>query len=433
MLASRLLPDLPGLLLAFMALMAIGHALAPAAIPAWPAGMAAWIAAALLWPRLSRSDRLQSRILAGLGAVGIALGVAGGQGIDPDTLFNRNHALLAMLAAVSYLRVIGMPATGTSEPPRGAGAFFRTMLGMHVFGASINMSAVFIIADRLVARKPMAFATAVALSRCFTCGAMYSPFFAAMGVVLLYVPDASFGILVATGLPIAAFCLIYAVAAAWLGDQRRLADFEGYPLTLASLWVPLTLALGVLTLHLLLPDLSVLTVITMLAPALVVGALLVRDGRRHAVRAVSSHTTTGLAQMGSLLALFLSAGVLATGIDAALAALDPWLPFERFGVNEATATLVGMSALAAVGIHPLILVAALTAWLAPVDPAPDLLASIYLLAWGIGGALNPLSGTHIAMASRYQVANWRLPVVNAPFAIASMVASYFVLKALHEN
>lgn len=428
MLSNRFFATIPGVLIVFLVATAIAHGLAPEHFPAWPAGLAAWCACAALWGQLSRSDRSQSIILAGLGVLGISIGAFYGEPVRWHTLLVRNEALLAMLAAVSFLRLICMPAgRDRAELPQGLGAFVKTLVGVHLFGATINMSAMFIIGDRLSAVRPMTFPTAVALSRAFTCGALYSPFFAAMGVVLLYVPDASFPALVSTGLPVAGFCFVYAVVAAWWKSPDHLASFSGYPVTIASLWVPFALAAGVMTVHATTPELSVLTIITVLAPSLVALALPWRNGRRHAIREVTSHVRTGLAQMGGLLALFLSAGVLATGIDAGLAVVNPWLPFERFEVTAAIATLIGMSVLAAIGLHPLILVAAIAAWLAPINPAPDLLAAVFLLAWGIGGALNPLSGTHIAMAARYGVANWRLPLANLVFAVLTVAFSFIVL------
>lgn len=422
------LRSLAGHLLGLMVVLTVVHGLAPQWLPAWPAGLAAWLAGVVLWPRLSRVDRLQSAVLVALGALGMAVGLRAGAELDWHAVLVRNHALLAMLAAVSFLRLLRLVGGDAERPvPVGFGAFLRSMLGVHLFGATINMSAVFIVGDRLAAHAPMTLGTQVALARCFTAGALYSPFFAAMGVVLVYVPEAHFATLVATGLPIALFSMLYAVAAAWLGSADRLASFAGYPLTVASLWVPAVLAVGVLVMHAALPRVSVLVVIAALAPLLALLTLLVRDGRRRCLRELQAHLRAGLPQMGGLLALFLSAAVLATGIDAILMALPAWLPFEQFDNEAALVTLLSMAALAAVGVHPLILVAAIAAWLAPLRPPPDLLATVFLIAWGSGGTLNPLSGVHLAMAARYRLPNWRVPLINLPFAMVVIAFSYGVL------
>ena len=55
-----------------------------------------------------------------------------------------------MLASITLLRLLTPPLReDEAELPRGAGTYLRSMLGVHAFGAVINISAVIIMADRL--------------------------------------------------------------------------------------------------------------------------------------------------------------------------------------------------------------------------------------------------------------------------------------------
>ena len=117
--------------------------------PVWIAGLAAWGAAVLLWPQLARAQKRQALLLAGAGVV--AFGVALGRGGSPSLLglLTQNTALLGMLAAVSFLRLLRTPEAGSAGLPKGRGALWRTLGAVHVLGAVINLSAVFIMASSM--------------------------------------------------------------------------------------------------------------------------------------------------------------------------------------------------------------------------------------------------------------------------------------------
>jgi hypothetical protein len=81
----------------------------------------------------------------------VAFGVALVRGGSPSLLglLTQNTALLGMLAAVSFLRLLRTPEAGSAGLPKGRGALWRTLGAVHVLGAVINLSAVFIMADRI--------------------------------------------------------------------------------------------------------------------------------------------------------------------------------------------------------------------------------------------------------------------------------------------
>ena len=77
------------------------------------------------------------------------------------------------------------------ELPRGAGTYLRSMLGVHAFGAVINISAVIIMADRLTRTAPLTLPQAQLLSRSFTAVAFYSPFIGGVAVGFGHTPGSN--------------------------------------------------------------------------------------------------------------------------------------------------------------------------------------------------------------------------------------------------
>ena len=108
----------------------------------------------LLWPRIPRKQQVQVFLIV---ALGLVLGFAGewrGAPVSLEQALGQNQPILAMLAAVSFLKLLNRPADAAEELPRGRGAFLRTLIGVHLFGAAINITALVITADRLAARPP---------------------------------------------------------------------------------------------------------------------------------------------------------------------------------------------------------------------------------------------------------------------------------------
>ena len=128
--------------------------------------------------------------------------------------------------------------------------------------------------------------------------------------------------------------------------------------------------------------------------------------------------------------MFLSAGVFATGLTAFVESIHFQLSLPSYTLQAACLTLASMIAIAAVGIHPVIQISALTPLLLPINPDPELLAITYLFAWALGTCASPLAGTHLIIQGRYGIPAWKGAVQNWPF-VAIM---YFVgigLMALH--
>jgi hypothetical protein len=410
------------LLLTLMALLA---ALAGThhGLPAWPAGVAAWLAGALLWPQLAAAQKRQSLWLAGIGLLAFALTIArGGQPLW-ISLLTQNSALLGMLVAVSFLQLLAAPATSDAGLPRGKGALWRTMLGAHLLGSVINLSAVFIMADRIGSQGKPAQAQATALIRAFLAAAMWSPFFAATAVALTYAPGANPLHLALFGVAFAALLLLLAYRDIVRQSGDGAAGFVGYPLQPATLYVPGLLAALVGAGHWLFAGWAALSIISIAALLVVSVISVLRHGVLSGCRSLAAHAERRLPNMAGEVILFLSAGTLASGLTSLIGTGQVWLPFTGFGVIEAAGVLAAMILLAVIGIHTVISITLVGSWLAPLHPDPLLLALVFVMSWAIGLAAGPLSGIHLAIQGRYGIASTLLARSNLRYCVQAYCAA----------
>lgn len=412
-----------GIVLAFMTGFSVLNGLHPF-VPAWPAGLLAWLAGVVLLREVKGLQR--SQVLA-MFAVGVAcMGWAASQGVSPRVLqaLTANQALLSMLAAVSFLRLISVLREDTREVlPTGRTALWRTLFGLHFLGAVINMSALMIVGERLMSRKPLSRLQAIVLSRGFSTAAFWSPFFAAMAVALTYAPGAELLRLSAVGFPLAMLALL--MTAIHLAGDRDALWFRGYPMHYDALWLPFALALAVLTIRQAAPHLPILTVVSLLSVSLTIVVLAIRCGDE-GFRAARQHVLEGLPRMSGELTLFLAAGTMAAGIAAVLDGIG-WHPqVEDFGPGHASMLLVALIGFAVLGIHPVVGISTVGAILAASASDPSLLGMAFLLGWGLGVSLSPFSGVHLAIQGRFGVRGhaylrWNLVYVLSMFAASVAV------------
>ena len=423
----------------------------PVAVSA--AGLAYWLAAALLWPGLSSRNRLQAGLLllVGVSCLGLSLWL-GGQ-LELSRLLSSNVSILSMLVAVSFLSLVSRPNNEQHKPlPKGRGALASTIVAIHAFGAVINISSVFIIGDRLAQTAKLSREQSIVLVRCFSAAAFWSPFFAAMAVAFSVAPNAQLSQLWLVSMPLAALSL--AVTYWQLARQRpsraltesalstrpllktepyakaAVTDFVGYPLHLGALWLPLLLAGAVLLLHQWLPSLSILAVITLLSPIFSLCVLAMTA--RSPLGGVKQLVHGRLPQMGNELVLFLAAGILAYGLESVLLSAHWQLPFSHFGAVAASSTYLCIVLLALVGIHPIVCITLAASLWAPLNPDHSLLALVFLSSWALGTATGPLSGINLAFQGRYGVDSFALMRWNLGYlALMSLcvIAGIYLLAA----
>ena len=180
--------------------------------------------------------------------------------------------------------------------------------------------------------------------------------------------------------------------------------------------MPVALGAAVLGAAALTSGYSVLSLITVLTPFVVAAALLRRGGVRKLRDGLGDYVGARAPQMGNELALFLGAGVMAAGLTAASAAAGGWMFFDRLEAFHASLLVLACIVTSAACIHPVVIVGVVAPLVERIDLDPTFLAVTLAMGWGLGCAVNPMSGVNVILSSRYGVSNWRLARGNLAFA-----------------
>lgn len=419
------------LILAGLALQVLRLAGLPVALGA--VSLSLWLAVVLLWRDLGRRNRLQAGALAG---TGIALLLAAALVFDAEIawlgILDGNSYVVAMLVGVSFIGLIGS-RRGHAPPPGSAVTGRRgtagTWLGVHLLGAVLNLSTVFMVGDRLRRHDELSLPQLLALNRGLSSAALWSPFFASMGVVMTLAPEMRFGSVLAVGLPLG----LAAGGLSLIDLSRRfeLAEVPGYSLSPSSLLMPVVMAALVLLFHYVLtPSLSIVSIITFLLPAVALASNL-PQGPRWTLRRVRSHALERLPAMRGEVSLFLCAGLLTQGLSAFIAAAtgSQWTLFEHFGAPQAVASFLAIVASAVAGLHPIIGVSVLASMLELPGSRQTLFAFVALAAWAVGTSVGPLSGINLSLQGRYGVSGGVMMRNNLGYAAAlsALVVAAIVL------
>ena len=421
---------LAGLLLLILTLLAIARAVG-GGIPGWVPGLLGWVAIGLLWTRLKKMQKIQSLLLLAGGVTATLIALVQGVVPVPRVFLQANVDLVALLAGVGFLRLVAVPPrTRKRSRESGSSAFLRTLFGTHLLSAVINLSALFIVADRLLPANGDKARVLAPLARAFSAAAFWSPFFAAMGVALTYAPGARVDVLVLQGLPLALLALGLTYWELRRSDPEGVKNFVGYPLHFEALWLPAVLVVGVLLLHQWLPGVSIILLVAALSLLLSLLVLGVRAPGR-AFQEWWGHVITGLPRQAGEFTLFLAAGVFATGMGLLFHANAGSLLLDHFDLLTACGLLLVMVVLAVAGVHPVISIAMAGVWLAPLALDPNMLGFLFLSTWAIGVVAAPFSGMNLALAGRYgvdgrTVLQWHIRYVPV-MLVAAMIAlaAYF--------
>lgn len=403
-----------------------------------PVGYVLWLGVLLLLPDLPRRSRIQAGSLAGVG-VGMLLvaWLAFGARINWLNLPNSNANVVTMLVGVSFIsltaglrgshRPLGKPVTGW----RG---LVGTWLGVHLLGSILNLSTLFMIGDRLSRNGPLTTPQLLALNRGFCAAALWSPFFAAMAVVMGLAPQLNYSQVLIHGLILAACAALLS----FIGITRRfdLSHTPGFSMSPGSLLMPISMAGLVMLFHYrLTPALPILAIITFLLPGVALLLNLIKGVRWTAAR-LQRHTLERLPAMRGEVSLFLCAGLLTQGLTTfADAATDGgWQLFPEFGPAQASISFIAIVLSSLAGLHPIIGISVLAsvARLAN-ENQQTLFALACLAAWGVGTSVGPLSGTNLSLQGRYGISGGLLMRQNLAYTAVMSVLVVISLWTLGVN
>lgn len=417
---------LPGLLLLAMTLLAIAASSSPAVSPLWP-GLAGWLAALLLFRRLPWILACQTSVMLCVGLACLAWVLLNRLPVDAVRVVSANIHVLALLASVTFLRLITQPGNGAeARLPKGRKALVKTAWGLHLFASVINLSAIMIFGNRMEKGGKINRLQAILFSRAFSNGCYWSPFYVSVATALVYAPGADFITLALAGLPVA---LIGLLLTTWqLARDPDSADACGYPLRFNALLVPLALSAAVIALNKAFPAFPVLTLITALSLALTVLALAARRGAA-APGLLATHVVDHLPNMGRELALFLAAGVMSTGISAVLAGNGASLGLSAISPAICGGLMAAAILVSLVGVHPIVTISILGGLLSNVDYNATLLGLCMMMMWGNSIVVSPFSGINLAIQGRFGPSAFALMRWNAGYALAMLVACVLVLYA----
>jgi len=368
-----------GIFIALMVLLALVSDITAGAIPIWVAGLVGWSAVFLLFPGVKKSQRYQASVITLAGIILLIVGqVQDGQALWLQSISN-NAGLVSMLASVGFLRLIALPVNESRSVslPVGFKAFVKTLAGVSLFGSVINLSAPILFADRLHKHDALGRLASQSITRIFTSTSAWSPFFGGMAAVLTNVPDMRLGFVIVACLPFALASFVVVLL------EVRLRHWQQ------------------------------VTHISLSALILTIVVLFWRE-QSDCGKSLSRFVVEGLPTMINELQLFLAAGVLAAGLATLIG--GSFLPVSTgFTASSAALLLGAMILLAVVGVHPVVMVTGATPLIMSLNPAPDLLAVCYLLAWALGTCASPLSGTHLVFQGRYGIPSWKGAVWNWPY------------------
>lgn len=367
--------------------------------------------------------RLVSGALVATGLAGLVGAMARGHVVDPGEVLSVNQALIGMIAAVSFLQLITSQQTSAPSLLLGRAAVWRTAAVVHLLGSIINITVVNSAGDHLRRNGSLSLPEALMISRAFSTGAFWSPFWAASGAALIYAPEARVPIVLVCGALLACAAIAFSSVSATRALASRAPQYEGFALSRELLEIPLAMVLLIVLVHYLMPDVPVIKLVLVASLAITVTVLCMRD-HREAREKIRGHAARTVPKYYGELTLFASAGLLTVGLKAFLTTTEVSLPFSAFGVLEAWVSIVVMVALALTGVHPVVSMAVLAALMAQMDPNPTLFVLAVMIGWGCAICVGPLSGLLIHLNGRYGMTTSQVVRGNGPYVCFVVGAAY---------
>lgn len=389
------------------------------------AGILAWFALITLFKNVNGKSLLYK--LLALSFIAFSYSFFSGFEIDYVKVFSVNQYLLTLLIGVGFLRLIATPkAKNVKSLPSGKKSFFKTYLGVHLFGSVINLSSLIIVADKLYEKSKLTNLQVITLTRAFSSDAYWSPFFVAFAAAITYAPKLSSSIILIMGIVLA--FIAFLVTFFEIKNEPSLDEFKGYPIEFETLYLPFLLAILVLVTNYIFPSVKVILLISIFSLLLTFFILPLKYRVKKSKEMLIAHITFELPKMKNEIALFLIAGMFGVSISSVLLGMNLSLPIEQLNGLYASILLFILIALSFVGIHPIISIAVLGNWVDQLNHT--LLAATFLMSWATAVSTSPFSGLNLTMQARYELEAKEVFKINLPYAIKMYFICVIMLFAL---
>lgn len=394
------------------------------------AGILAWISFMILYKSLASKKIIN--ILLILSFVGFVFSYINDYKIDFVKLISINQYLLALLIAVGFLRLVASPKIEkNTDLPVGKESFFKTYLGIHLFGSVINLSSLIIVADKMYKKAPLTNIQVMTLTRAFSSDAYWSPFFVAFAAAIVYAPNLNTPLVIMNGIVVAVLGFILTFLELNFRKKEELDSFNGYPISFETLYIPVMLAMLVLITNSIYKDIKIIVLISLYSVILTMIILMLKYKIYEGIKLFLNHINEELPKMKSEISLFVVAGMFGVIVSSILVGLNVSVPFEVFDWQIASLLLLVFIILAFIGIHPIITIAIIGEYFANFNHT--LLAITFLMAWSTTVSTSPFSGLNLTIAARYKFSGFEVLKLNLPYAIAMYVLCSAILKLLYEN
>lgn len=387
-----------------------------------------WLSLGVMFKELNNKNLLIS--LSVLGGIVLVICLLLDYKINPIKLFGINQNMIVLLVSVGFLKLIATPKFEKMKSlPKGKKAYFQTYLGVHFFGAVINISAMIIIADKLYKNAKLSFAQIITIQRAFSTDALWSIFFVAFAAASTYAPKLDLVIVTLSGIGLSFLVFLY--TSFEMFKAHDIENFIGYPLSFQTLYIPLVLSAVVLFAHYFYKGVQIITLISFFSLFLSISVLFVKEGLKGTFGILARYIKEELPNMKGEISLFLVAGFFGMSVSFLLLGMDYKLPFEVYDYKVASLFLAVFLVLGFFGIHPIISIAIVSDLLHNANHT--LLAINVLMAWSLNVTNSPLSGVNLSISSRYSVNAMDIFKLNLRYTILFYFICVFVLYLISKS
>lgn len=393
-------------------------------------GLCAWISFVIFFITLQKKKLLL--VLLSLSFIFFAICLFNSFKINYYNIFTVNQYLITLLIGVGFLRLIATPKNINLDElaPKGINSFVKTYFGVHLFASVINLSALILIADKMYKKNFLTNTQIILLTRSFANDAYWSPFFVAFAAAVVYMPKLNTSIILVNGILLGFIGFLITYFEVKNDKKNLINEFEGYPISFSSLYLPFSLAFLVLVTNYFFPHIKVIILISLFSFFLALIILPIKKSIKKAISEIINHILVELPKMKAEISLFLVAGMFGVIMSSILLGLNLQLPFEKFDWIIASILLAIFILLGFIGIHPLITIAIIGDLLNQVDHT--LLAVTFLMAWATTVSTSPFSGSNLTIVSRYDFNAKDIFKLNMFYALKMYLVSVIFLFILYK-